>query len=78
MSNGDKTTRILQKNSSNSDGSTKDNEMLSTINDNKAEITVVAEANVETEDNDKTISRNIKFQDNAIESKIFTAIKSQE
>ena len=61
--NGNIKTTILQVNSSNTDWITKLNELLSTIHNNKANITIVSEANVEHKDTDKTITRNSTFKD---------------
>ena len=61
--------RLLQLNSSNADWSTKQDELLSTIVDNEAELTVVSEANLEVYDNNKTATTNSKFKEYKIESK---------
>ena len=70
MTNGNINTVLLQVNSSNSDWVTKQTELLSTITDNKANITIVSEANVEHNDDKKTVSRNSAFKEYNIEYKV--------
>ena len=49
---------------------TKQTELLSTITDNKANITIVSEANVEHNDDKKTVTRNSAFKEYNIEYKV--------
>ena len=60
---------ILQVNKSNSDWVTKQNELLHTIKENNAKITIVSEANVEIHDIDKTTLRKSTFKEYNIEYK---------
>ena len=55
-------TKILQLNSSNSDFKTKADKLLTTIEQNKAAITIVSEANIESTDQTKTDERKAKFK----------------
>ena len=68
--NGNINTRLLQVNKSNSDLSTKQDELIMTIHDNNAQVTVVSEANLEVEDTDKTILTKSKFKNYDIERKV--------
>ena len=56
-------TNILQINTSNADWTTKQLELITTINDNSADITVILEANNETENNERNKIRNVTFKD---------------
>ena len=50
---------ILQLNSSNSDWSTKRHELMTTINNNDADVVIVSEANVETTNPEKMEERKL-------------------
>ena len=72
--NGNKTTNILQINTSNADWTTKQHELATTININQANITVILEANTEINNNDKNIMRSTTFKNYNIEDKVIKFI----